>query len=187
MAAGDLTTLDTVKEWLGLTDPSQTEDDDLLTRLISAVSQVIATWCARDFTMQSYIETRDGTGGDRMPFINYPVSAVDSLLINGRPIPPAATCCASGYSFTPTMLMLHGYGFNRGHGNVVITYTAGLASIPLDLEQACIELVALRFRDKDRIGLVSKGMAGETTSFIQKDMPDPVKLVLACYKRILPL
>jgi len=187
MAAGDLTTLDAVKQWLGLTDPSQTEDDALLTRLISAVSQVIATWCARDFTVQSHIETRDGTGGDRMPFINTPVSAVDSLLINGRPIPPAATCRAFGYSFSPTMLTLRGHVFHQGHGNVVITYTAGMASIPLDLEQACIELVGLRFRDKDRIGLVSKGMAGETTAFIQKDMPDPVKLVLASYKRILPL
>ena len=62
-----------------------------------------------------------------------------------------------------------------------------MAVIPDDLEQACIELVGLRFRDKDRIGVVSKGMAGETTAFSQKDVPDPVRVVLDSYKRILPL
>lgn len=187
MATGDLTTLDQVKAWLGLTDPDQTEDDALLSWLITAASGFTRNWCSRDFTSQGYIETRDGTGGTRLPFLNTPVSAVSSLLIDNRPIPVGDPVLMPGYYLTPTMLMLNGFAFNRGYGNVVITYTAGLSAIPPDLEQACIELVGLRYRDKDRIGLTSKGLAGETTAFSQKDMPDQVRTVLQSYARIVPL
>lgn len=187
MAAGDLTSLDMVKAWLGLTDPAQTEDDALLARLISASSQYVKGWCNRDFAVQPYIEVRDGTGGNRMALAQAPISSVASLFINGRSIPAGDATSTPGYYLTAHMLALNGYCFGRGSGNVVITYTAGMAVIPDDLEQACIELVGLRFRDKDRIGVVSKGMAGETTAFSQKDVPDPVRVVLDSYKRILPL
>jgi len=187
MAMGDLTTLDNVKAWLGLTDPDQTEDDLLLTRLITGVSEFIKMWCRRDFTQQGYIETRDGTGGTRMAFINHPAVAVSSLLIDNRPIPIGDPVLMPGYYFTPTLLCLNGFRFTRGYGNVVVTYTAGLESIPPELEQACIELVGLRFREKDRIGLTSKGMAGESTAFLQKEMPPSVLVVLEGHKRIVPV
>ncbi|HVI52917.1 MAG TPA: head-tail connector protein [Candidatus Sulfotelmatobacter sp.] len=187
MTTADLTSLDRAKAWLGLTDPDQTEDDLLLSWLITAASAFIASWCGRDFASQGYIETRDGTGNVRMPFANSPVTAVASLLIDNRPIPPGDPVSAPGYYFTPSMLMLNGFSFSRGLGNVVITYTAGLPGIPPDLEQACIELVGLRFREKDRIGLTSKGLAGESTGFQQADMPASVQTVLQFHKRILPL
>lgn len=187
MAAGDLTSLDPVKAWLGLTDADQAEDDALLSWLITAASGFIRSWCSRDFTSQGYIETHDGTDGTRLPFLHTPVSAVASLLIDNRPIPAGDPVLTPGYYFTPTMLMLNGFAFSRGYGNVVITYTAGLTAIPPDLEQACIELVGQRYREKDRIGLSSKGMAGETTAFALKELPDTVKAALQPYRRILPL
>jgi len=187
MAAGDLTSLAQVKAWLGLADPTQTEDDALLSWLITAASAFIGSWCCRDFTSQGYIETRNGTDSRRMPFINTPATAVASVMIDNLAIPAGDPVMSPGYYFTPTMLMLHGYDFRRGYGNVVITYTAGLPTIPPDLEQACIELVGLRFRESDRIGITSKGMAGESTAFLQKDMPPSVQTVLQTYKRILPL
>lgn len=187
MADGDLTSLERLKAWLGLTDPDQTEDDELLSWLITASSSFIRVWCNRDLTSQSYIETRDGSGAGRMAFANGPVTAVSGLLIDNRPVPPGDPVLTPGYYFTPTMLMLNGFAFNRGQGNVVITYTAGLTAIPPDLEQACIELAAQRFREKDRIGLRSKGMAGESTGFLKQELPESVRAVLDGYKRILPL
>lgn len=187
MTAVDLTSLDNVKGWLGLTDASMTEDDALLSRLITAASAFIRSYTNREITSQTYIETRDGTGGNRLMFKNTPVISVSSLLINGQPIPPGDPVSAPGYFFSQTMLMLNGYGFGRGLGNVVISYAAGLADVPSDLEQACIELVGMRFREKDRIGMASKAMAGETTSFITKDMPSSVATVLNQYKRVVPL
>lgn len=187
MAAGDLTTLDNVKGWLGLTDPSQTSDDVLLSRLITAASQFIKGICNRDFLQQDYVEVRDGTGANRMLFRNYPASAVASLVINGQSI-PSGSPQAPGFYFTPTMLILNGFSFQRGFGNVSISYTAGMNTVPADLEQACIELVGVKYRQKDHIDKVSEaGMAGQSTSFSQADMPAPVRAVLNTYKRVVPL
>ena len=102
-------------------------------------------------------------------------------------IPPGDGVGNPGFFFTATELRLHGYGFRRGLGNVTISYTAGYVVIPADLERACIELVAYRFREQDRIGLASKGMAGETTSFVTRDVPAAVAAVLDRYKRVTPL
>ena len=79
-----------------------------------------------------------------------------------------------GYIFTDIMLVLIGYGFNRGMANVMVSYTAGFATVPLEIEQACIELIAFRYREAQRVGMSSKGMLGETTSFIVRDVPPSV-------------
>src|SRR5262249_6589951 len=82
-----------------------------------------------------------------------------------------------GYTFTPTELALRGYVFTRRPQNVAVTYTAaGYATTPPDIAQACIELVAQHYRERSRIGEVSKTVGGgETVTFSQKDMSDPVK------------
>ncbi len=183
MASGDLTTLDNVKAWLGL---DQTTDDVLLTRLISAASGFIQKWCCRSFASQDYTEVRDGTGTRRLAFANYPVTAVTGLVIDGRPIPASAGFGQPGYVFADIMLTLHGFVFERGLSNVAIAYTAGYASIPLDLEQAAIELISLRYREIGRIGIASKSQAGETTSFITRDMPSSVATALAKYQKVIP-
>lgn len=56
--------------------------------------------------------------------------------------------------------------------------------IPADVEQACLEMVGLRFREKDRIGQVSKAVGSETVSFSQKDMPEDVKTLLNQYRKV---
>ena len=83
-------------------------------------------------------------------------------------------------------LVLRGLVFPRGRGNVRVSYQAGFASPPADLTQACIEMVSLRYREKDRVGLVSKGLAGETTAYSLKDMPESVRTLLSQYRRVVP-
>lgn len=184
MASGDLTTLANVKSWLAIT---ATTDDTLLTRLVTAASQFIQAWLNRDLASQSYSETRDGHGGPVMPFRDFPVTAVSSLTIDGNTIPAAADMVSLGYRFTDTRLILQGYVFTRGAANVQINYTAGYASIPSEIEQACIELVSMRYRERDRIGHASKSLAGETVQFIVKDMPDSVRTILNNYKKVISL
>lgn len=185
MAAGDLTSLGNVEQWLGLASGNQ--DEALLTRLISAASGFIQNWCSRQFASQDYTEIRDGTGGLRLAFANFPVTSVTSLTIDGHTIPPGDATVTPGFYFTSTMLILNGHCFNRGFGNIEISYVAGLETIPSEVEQACIELIAFRYRELDRIGLSSKGLAGETTSFVIKDMPPSVATLLDNYRKVLPL
>jgi hypothetical protein len=181
----DLTTLANLEAWLGLA--SGNEDEPLLGRLITATSAFIETWCDRQFAQQTYTETRDGTGALRIAFAQSPVSAVASVTIDGNAIPPGDAVSTPGFYFTPTMLTLNGYEFCRGLGNVALAYTAGFATTPTDVEQACIELAATRYREMGRIGTASKSVAGETTSFVIKDMPPSVATILAPWRRVLPL
>lgn len=184
MASGDLTDLATVKQWLSITSSN---DDALLTRLVTGASQFIQTWLNRDLASQNYSETRDGHGGNILPFRDYPVTAVSSLVIDGDAIPAAPNTVIRGYRFTDTRLVLQGYSFTRGAANVVINYTAGYATVPPEIAQAAIELVAYKYRERDRIGHQSKSLAGETVTFIVKDMPDGVKAVLNNYKKVISL
>jgi uncharacterized phiE125 gp8 family phage protein len=184
MASGDLVSLANVKSWLAIT---ATTDDTLLTRLVTAVSQFIQTWINRDLASQAYSEIRNGHGGTVMSFRDFPVTAVSSVVIDGNSIPLAPDTVSLGYRFTETSLILQGYVFTRGAANVQISYTAGYASIPTEIEQACIELVSLRYRERDRIGHASKSLAGETVQFIVKDMPDSVRTILQNYKKVISL
>lgn len=181
----DLTTLANVKGWLGVT---ATTDDALLTRLISAASDYVQTWLNRTIAVQPYTETRDGTGGYVLPLSNYPVSAVSSLTIDGVSIPAAANAQGSGYLFTQTKLVLvGGYRFWRGLQNVVVSYTAGYATTPNEIEQATIELIAMRYKERDRIGQVSKSIGGETITFSQKDFSDAIETTLSNYRKVILL
>jgi len=179
----DLTNLADAKAWLTV---SGNADDALLTRLISASSDYIQTWLSRDISLQPYVSTRNGTGGKRMMFKNYPVASITYLKIDGTTI-PLSTNGANGYVSDTYTLMLIGYTFTRGYQNVELSYTAGYASVPKEIAQACIELVALRYKDRDHISMVSKSIGGEVVTYSQKDMSDSIKTTLSNYKKVISL
>jgi hypothetical protein len=189
MAFGDLTTLADVKAWLQTGHNAfPVTDDGLLTRLITAASQYIQSWLSRTIALAGYAEVRDGTGGESLQFACFPVVEVQSLTIGGQTIPRAASTQSAGYVFSPTQLFVRGYSFNRGVQNVAFFYTAGYSSIPADIAQACIELVALRYRERTRIGEVSKSLGGaETVTYAQKDMSDAIKTLLQQYRMVIPV
>jgi hypothetical protein len=191
MAFGDLTTLDDVKAWLQTgQDPYPSTDDALLARLITGASQFVQSWLQRQIAPSDWQEVRDGTGGQRLAFANFPVTAVLSLSIDGLEIPasPSDGGYGAGYVFSPTELALRGYVFTRRAQNVIVSYTAGFAATPLDIAQACIELVSLRYRERAHISEVSSALGGgETVTYSQQDMTDDVKLLLAQYRARAPV
>ena len=191
MAFGDLTTLGEVKAWLQTGQAAFPDTDDaLLTRLITAASQFIQRWLGRSIASADWQEVRDGTGGRRLTFGNFPVTAVLSLSIDGLAIPPAPDDggFGAGYVFSPTELALRGYVFTRRSQNVAITYTAGYLVTPPDIAQACTDLVCLRYRERTRIGEVSRATGGsETVTYSQRDMSEHVKLLLSQYRQVTPV
>ena len=189
MAFGDLTTLADVKTWLQTGQSAfPTTDDALLTRLITAASHFIQTWLNRRIAEADYVELRDGTGGRRLQFATFPVSAVLSLTIDGQIIPAAVSSWAAGYTFSPTQLALRGYTFTRRAQNVIVTYTAGFVTTPPEIAQACIELIGLRYRERTRVGEVSKALGGgETVAYSQKDMSDAIKTLIQQYRMVAPV
>lgn len=189
MAFGDLTTLADVKAWLQTGQSAlPVTDDALLTRLVTAASQYVQSWLSRPIAPADYFEVRDGTGGETLQFACFPVAEVLSLSIDGQEIPRAVSSRAPGYAFSPTQLSVRGYRFTRGVQNIAIGYTAGYSTIPPDIAQACIELVALRYRERTRIGEVSKSLGGaETVAYSQKDLSDAIKTLLQQYRTVIPV
>ena len=206
---GDLTTLTDVKAWLQTGQNSfPSTDDALLRRLITAASQYIQTWLNRQIALQDWIEVRDGIGNAlgpieaRYQFAVFPVSAVSLVVVDGLTIPPipasppalpgiaaiSTFAAQAGYLFSPTQLVIRGYPVPRKAGCLTMQYTAGYAVTPPDLAQACIELVALRYRERSRIGEISRAIGGgETVSYSQKDMSDSIKTLIQQYRIVTPV
>jgi hypothetical protein len=188
MAFGDLTTLADVKAWLQTgSNAFPSTDDALLLRLITAASRYIEAWLNRPIAAADWFELRDGSGGRRLQFSVFPVSAVLSLTVDDVTVPPATNSWTAGYSFTATQLVLRGYRFTARAQNVAVTYTAGYPATPPEIAQACIELVALRYRERMRVGEVSKNIGGEIVAFSQKDLSDPIKTLLQQYRLVAPV
>lgn len=174
------TTLADVRAWLGIKE-NNTSDDELLTRMIKAASQWIDTYLDRSLALASYTKTFDGVGGLRQCLPFGPIVSVESVVVDG--------VASDGLRWRSDDygVVLKGGWFQRGYGNVEISWTAGYAVIPEDVVQCCIDIVAFNYRRRERIGHASKTLNGETTAFVTSDVPPECKAVLQQYRRVIPV
>lgn len=275
MAAGDLTTLDSVKTWLGRTDSNS---DAMLSSLITRASRQILSHLERGTILpHTTDEVRDGTGGTTLVLRQWPVTSVESVMIDGRTVPPCQSGSGDGHGWTlepwdgvppgrPQALALHGLQFGvaapgaRTSQRVLVSYTAGYqvtneaqmvsggtitalapygafaaaitvayadgvplvavtgspaqgeyalsapgvfvfnaadegapillayAFVPAELADACIELVAERFKYSERIGERSHSLGGnETVSFDTTRLTPLVAGMLQPFRRTIPV
>jgi len=161
-------------------------DVDTIKALITAYSQWVRSYTARDFSITSYARRFDGRNTDRLMLPQTPVVSVSSVAVGISVITAQPDFGQVGFWFDDDSVMLEGHRFERGVGNVAIEWEAGYATIPVDIAQAVNELVGLRYALRDKQGWASKSLAGETVSLITKDMPDSVKAVLNSYRRVVP-
>lgn len=179
----DLATVEQVKGYLGI---NSNVDDALLERLVHAASGFIQTWIGRNLGSQRYIKRLNGNDSDVMMFPEYPVTTVNSVRVNDSTVPASPGTSQYGYVFDERTIALRGHRFYRGRMNIYLDFVAGYETIPQELTQACVELVAMRYKEKDRIGLTSKGLAGEAIGYSQKDMAESTSVALQKYKKVYP-
>ena len=183
-----LTTLANLKVWLGTTT---TTDDALMQRLIDAASAFIESWLNRKILQATYNEIYDGTGTDTLTTQTYPITSLLSCSFSGtaQKILSAGDFSSAAIDFTDSQLYGQFLTFPLGRQNISISYVAGYVTVPLDVEQACIELCSFRYKNlrNDRLGLTSKGLAGESTSFFVGDMLPTTKAILNQYRNVVPV
>jgi len=166
-----------IKDWLGL----KTQDaDGLLQRLITSQSLLIEDWLSMPILSAARTETYDGTGTQDLVLRVFPVTAVAALAVGGVSVP------AASFTFDDLGVHLVNDTFPQGRGNVSVTYTAGYAEVPPALQQACIELVSFRYRERDRIGVSVHAIAQGNTTYSLRDFPPQVLTLLQQYKRVTP-
>jgi uncharacterized phiE125 gp8 family phage protein len=182
MADQDLTTLEAVKAYLGVT---VTADDAELTRLVTMASTVIAEYCARTLVETEHDEYYDGNSNSILPLLNTPITEVSSVTMDGSSL-TASSNNGYGYLFDKLMIWLVGGAFTKGLRNIRVVYTAGYAAdaIPESLQQAAIELVADRYRYRQRVGKKSENIAqGGGTTYDTMHLSDRIKGLVNPYVR----
>lgn len=137
MATGDLVTLTQALPYL-----SQTADaNGTIAFLISAVSTKIQKFVSYQFAEATYTRTFNGQGGRSIPLPDRPVISVSSVSIGLHAIPAAtpSTSTAPGFVSDDKFVYLIGHCFERGFQNVTVSYSAGYATVPMDVQEACLE------------------------------------------------
>jgi hypothetical protein len=183
-----LTTVAAVKAYRKLPVTANTEMDAALQDLIARVSVSIENYLQRTIARGPRVDVRDGTGGTAMMTRDFPVASVQAVEVDGQAIPAAGGFGRSGWRLGDgRTIVLEGYRFARGVQNIRIAYTAGFAAVPGDVEQACIETVALAWARAEHIDVSSKSLAGETISYITSELTPSAKQMLGNYRRVAPL
>lgn len=176
----DFVTVAQVKQYMGTTSAAY---DALLASLVTACSAAVANFCNREISSTRRTETYSGRGGLSLSLNNWPVTAVHSVTVNGISYAASAGYGQPGYRFDSGRVILEPVGFTKGLLNVVVDYTAGYAVIPQEIQQAALETVALKFRQRDHIGFTSKSLAGESVAYSVDDIPDSAQSALESFRR----
>lgn len=178
-------TLSDVKYWLNI-DQNNTNSDPLLTTLIASASAYIDNWTNRQFSQASVSYTANGTGSAILIVKDFPITSISSLTVDSQAI-PLSDGKSFGYLYDDKIIYLIGTKFTKGFQNVTVALTYGYAVIPNDIKQVCIELVGYKYKERERIGIASKTLAGEVISFDIKDLKEHNKNILNNYNRVVPL
>jgi hypothetical protein len=203
MPAEPIVDLQQVRSW----SAAQTEaEDDVLARLVVAASDWLEGETARVFVPPVADVTiyLDGSGGkvagrcDEVLYLPFrPVASVTSVKENG-----IALTLAAGYTTTADVVKVLddgklvrratqtavepvGYGPSAGWApgvqNIEVAYKPGYAVVPTDVEQACVELTWLMYRESRRQGRESMSRSGMSINFV-RDLAPVVADVVERYK-----
>lgn len=160
---------------------------------------------------QSFTDTLDGSGSDKMVMKDWPITAVASVLVFGVGVPQSPDGIQAGFVFDERSIILlpntsigaplsyYNYTFGRfprARQCVVINYTAGYTSstspptdasyngAPTDLGAAVTFLVAQEYRRRRSIDQKTKTASmGEVVSFRDWEWPPWIDRTFESYRR----
>ena len=170
-----------------------------LAHLISAASNAIERWCKRVFGTTIYTnEYYDGNGTDAMFLNNFPITTLTSIVVV-EPDGTDTTLLGSGFDvssetgeikFERDCSTDYCY-FPLGFHNLKANYTAGFATVPEDVQEACAQYcVWLYAADKTLPNVKSESLGDYAMSFAtggtENDIPGSVKRLLTQYRNLRP-
>lgn len=171
-----LTTLERVKRYIGQA-VDYTDDDALLEDLLEGVSEAFRQYASQDFDLARYDEVYAGTGNSYLQLTQSPVKQILSVAVNSWPVDPGNH---TGYILTGASLF-RGQMWPKGPANVSVSYIAGYDAVPQDVQQAVVEVVALRYKLKEHIGMTSRAKGAASDTYDTSDLPEHVKSILDRY------
>ncbi len=184
---GELCTIAQVKAYLRITASSH---DAVFTALVEGISAKMERYMRRHIVSDTYDEYHDGG------------SYFDALGVRESPIIGTPTVTVDGSAFTDFtidadagLLFYDGatfgvVGWPGGRRNIRVQYTAGYASVPVELREACIKQVAYESKLSgirgDHLGVPSESdPSGMSVTADQVEWAPGVRGTLDAYKRVM--
>lgn len=194
--ATELVSLTTLKEFLNVSGSTL---DTKLQRVKDEVEQWVKTYCGRDLLVASYTEYYAGDGTRCLVLDQRPIVSVTSINVDPARLFGDSTLVANLNSGSPAQLIstalelragivrLYSYVFTRGPNGVKVVYSAGLSTVPYDLQRA-VKLIAAKqwkMQDLQMAGQVSQQVGDKTVTFSPDRWPQDALDILDKYKRVL--
>jgi len=184
LAVNALTTLAIAKDHLNI--PASILDEDVtVERLINMASEYIERDCNRVFREITETVDVDSRAGSEVLLPRRPVSDISEVRVDSMRVFGADTILnATGFAFSVhgNLERLDGY-FPFTRRGVRVTYTAGFATTPYDLEHGCLMLVEYYYRHNQdrRVGTRSKTKREETIGYLE-GVPVEISALWESYK-----
>jgi len=189
--SADLITLEDLKQdhKIQTATANDTTWDDTLSRIISGVSQAIATFCGRTFVAATETSQKIDGDGSVVLLVRYPVISITSIINDTTTV--VETTNWEAYLKSGKIELTDGTVWTKGRKTITITYRHGyeVGSIPADLQMAAMTWASKKFFDikDDRVGVSSRTSAdGASISFagssVSRNMPDEVRALIEPYK-----
>jgi uncharacterized phiE125 gp8 family phage protein len=177
--------LATIADLKAMLDIQHSDADALLTRLVASAEEWFEGQCARAIESATYTDVIDGAGQKALVPSEYPVVSVTSLKVDGEVVPQSTAYGVDGWFISGDVIRFRGttYRITEGVGNVELVFVAGYATIPPDVTQAVLEMAALMYRERDRVGQQSHNNASGSTVFYYAP-PARVVSTVETYRRV---
>ena len=174
-----LTSLDMMKDHLGIPDLTTTQDERLK-RHINAATDMLENLTDRVLKARTadQVDYQSGRSNNRILLGQWPVNSVTELWVDGSSdFTDVSKIIDPGNYRIETdsrgngigIAMTKGCKFPKGVENIKIVYSGGYLVVPSDLEEACIFLTDFLddLRSDRRVGLTQKGKNQENVTFLE--------------------
>jgi hypothetical protein len=164
-----LVTLANTKTFLGISDNTK---DAVLNILINAISDYIENYCGRTFASTVYTdEEYDGNAAYEMRLKNFPIIIPPDVIMHRNNSWDSSddweTVDSDDYWVDEdTGIITKNTVFHKGKQNYRFTYTAGYATIPNDIQYACMVMVSEALSRKDNTGLKAESLGDHSVTYM---------------------
>lgn len=173
-----LTSVVAAKEYLKIS-VAETSEDTLIESLVNAVTDQIEAYCNRKLKERVVVDEEfDGMDSDTLILPDYPLSSVSSVKIDGVLVDAAEYKLRKGMGAIVRLKSK----WPKGVLNLQVSYTAGYANVPANLELACKHTVMFYY--KTDVANFSRTY-GEGFVLRPDALPRQTQMLLAPYRKVL--
>ena len=176
------------KLYLGV-DTSDTSSDDIITQSVNAASVYCNNYTRRELKSREHTEYYSGDGSSTLYTEHFPITAISSAYDDlDRDYDSDSEIDTDDLVIEPAVLKFRitydGGVFTKGYNNIKLVYMAGYSSIPADLQEACLGIMATMFyaSEEKRLGVNSKSSGTGNIGYTNK-FADWILTILDEYRR----